>query len=145
MQYDPNNNVVKLCAEGMSLEGAGKKEEALALFTQAWEEASNDVEKFTSAHYIARHQKNAIEKLNWDKTALDFALKIDDEIVKGAYSSLYLNIAKAYEDLEDFNSAKEYYRIALSYTEFLLDDEYGAMIRAGIANGLERISVHFNV
>ena len=25
MQFDPNNNVVKLCAEGMKLEGQGKK------------------------------------------------------------------------------------------------------------------------
>lgn len=87
----------------------------------------------------ARHQKSVIEKLKWDKKALDFALKIDDESVKGAYPSLYLNIAKAYEDMEDFDSAKEHYQIAFSYTEFLLEDGYGAMIKGGIANGLERL------
>ena len=31
MQFDPNNNTIKLCAEGMSLEGEGKKEAALPL------------------------------------------------------------------------------------------------------------------
>jgi hypothetical protein len=36
MQFDPNNNIVKLCAQGMTLEGEGKKTEALKLFQQAW-------------------------------------------------------------------------------------------------------------
>ena len=139
MQYDPNNNVVKLCAEGMNLEGEGKKEEALVLFLQAWKEATNDLEKFTSAHYLARHQKSLDDKLKWDKIALDFALKINDDSVKGAYPSLYLNIAKGYEDLKDFNSAKEHYQLALSFTKFLLDDGYGNMIKGGITNGLERV------
>jgi hypothetical protein len=56
MQFDPNNNIVKLCTQGMSLEGEGKKEEALKLFQQAWDEATHDFEKFTAAHYVARHQ-----------------------------------------------------------------------------------------
>nr|WP_068888648.1 rRNA adenine methyltransferase [Pedobacter panaciterrae] len=145
MHYDPNNNVVKLCAEGMNLEGAGKKKEALKLFLQAWEEATNDLEKFTSAHYVARHQKSVLDKLKWDKMALDFALKIDDESVKGAYPSLYLNIAKAYEDLREFDNAKKHYQIASSFTQYLLQDGYGAMIKGGIANGLERLNGHVNL
>lgn len=52
MQFDPNNKVVQLCAEGMELEGQGKKNEALQLFQRAWKMATNDFEKFTSAHYI---------------------------------------------------------------------------------------------
>jgi len=34
----------------MELEGRGKRKEALKLIRQAWDEASNDFEKFTSAH-----------------------------------------------------------------------------------------------
>ena len=36
MQFDPENPIIKLCAEGMQLEGEGKKEEAEELFLQAW-------------------------------------------------------------------------------------------------------------
>ena len=139
MQFDPNNNIIKLCAQGMSLEGEGKKEEALERFQQAWDEAANDFEKFTSAHYVARHQKSMTDKLKWDEIALNFALKINDENMKGTYPSLYLNIGKCYEDLNDFESAKEKYELALSFTTFLADDGYGKMIKGGIMNGIDRV------
>jgi len=50
---------------------------------------------------VARHQGNTEDKLKWDETALQLALKINDDNVKEAYPSLYLNIAKGYEDLHD--------------------------------------------
>ena len=139
MQFDTNNKIVKLCAKGMTLEGEGKREEASIVFQQAWDEATDDFEKFTSAHYVARHQENVTDKLKWDETALQLALKINDENVKGAYPSLYLNIAKCYEDLNDFDNAKKNYQLALSFTDRLLDDGYGKMIKGGIINGIERI------
>jgi tetratricopeptide (TPR) repeat protein len=139
MQFDPNNKIVMLCTQGMKLEGEGKKEEALKFFQRAWDEATNDFEKFTSAHYIARHQDNIADKLKWDKAALDLALKINDENLKGTYPSLYLNIGKCYEDLSDFESARENYELALSFTTFLADDGYGKMIISGIRNGIDRL------
>ncbi len=139
MQFDPNNKIVKLCAEGMELEGQGRKKEALKLFQQAWYEATNDLEKFTSAHYVARHQESTEDKLKWDETALQLALKINDDNVRGAYPSLYLNIAKCHEDLNDFNNARKNYKLALSFTNLLLDNGYGNMIKGGIMNGIERV------
>jgi tetratricopeptide (TPR) repeat protein len=139
MQFDPDNTIVKLCAQGMTLEGEGKKTEALKLFQQAWDEATNDFEKFTSAHYIARHQENTLDKLQWDEIALQSALKINDDNVRGAYPSLYLNIAKCYEDLHDFSNARKNYQLALSFTNLLPDDGYGNMIKGGIMNGIERV------
>ena len=139
MQFDPENNVNKLCAQGMQAEGEAKPEEAYKLFLQAWNEAANDREKFTAAHYVARHQKSVADKLKWDQAALDLALKIDEEDIKGAYPSLYLNIAKCYEDLKDFDKAHENYILALNFTTFLLDDGYGNMIKGGINNGIERV------
>jgi rifampin ADP-ribosylating transferase len=137
--YDSNNKIVKLCAEGMEFEGQGRKNKAFENFNQAWEEASNDFEKFTAAHYVARHQENVADKLKWDEIALHLALKINDETVIGAYPSLYLNIAKGYEDLNDFDNAKKNYELALSFTLNLSDDGYGNMIKGGILNGIERI------
>lgn len=140
MNFDPENNVVKLCALGMGLEGEGKMTEAAALFLQAWNEAMNDFEKFTAAHYVARHQKTAADKLIWDERALHHALKINDEQMKAGYPSLYLNIAKCYEELKDFPKAKINYDLAKSFTHFLADDGYGKMIKAGINNGIERVA-----
>jgi len=139
MQFDPGNNIVKLCAQGMSMEGEGKKEEAFRLFQLAWDQASNDLEKFTAAHYVARHQVSVEDKLKWDEKALNSALKIDDDRIKGSYPSLYLNIAKCYEDLGLFNKAKENYELARSFVDYLTDDGYAKMIKSGIANGIERV------
>lgn len=140
MQFDPNNNVVKLCAQGMELEGKGKLEEASKHFLQAWSEATNDFEKFTASHYIARCQKSIVDKLKWDETSLQFALKINNASVKGAFSSLYLNIAKCYEDLNDVDNAKRNYESALSFAKLLPDNGYGNMIKGGITGGIERVS-----
>jgi rifampin ADP-ribosylating transferase len=139
MQFDANNNVVKLCAEGMDLEGQGRKKEALELFQAAWNQATNDFEKFTSAHYVARHQETIEEKLKWDETALHLALKINEDTVNGAFPSLYLNIAKCLEDLNDFTNARKNYELALSHVGRLPDNGYGNLIKAGIMNGIERV------
>ena len=141
MQFDPENPIIRLCAHGMQLEGEAKRDEASAVFRQAWEQATNDFEKFTAAHYIARHQETVADKLRWDETALQLALSLDDEGIKGALPSLYLNIAKCYEDLNDFAKANENYQLALAYTDFLHEDGYGNMVKAGINAGIERVSL----
>src|SRR3954471_8959779 len=105
MEFDPRNNVIKLCVQGMGMEEKGNPEEASRIFLQAWSEAANDFEKFTAAYYVARHQKNDRDKLKWLETSLQFALKINDVTVKSAFPSLYSNIAKCYEDLSDIDNA----------------------------------------
>ena len=59
----------------MGLEEKGKPEEASGIFLQAWNEATNDFEKFIAAHYVARHQKNVSDKLKWFETALAACIK----------------------------------------------------------------------
>ena len=122
MEFNPNNNIVKLCLQGMDLEGKSKPEEASRIFLQAWNEATNDFEKFTAAYYVARHQKNISDKLKWLETALQFALKINNDNVKEAFPSLYLNIAKCYEDLSDLDNAKKNYELAISFKDKLSDN-----------------------
>jgi rifampin ADP-ribosylating transferase len=139
MLFDTENEIVKLCGQGMMLEGEGNEIEARKLIQQAWDRASSDFEKFTAAHYVARHQESVPEKLEWDKAALHFALKVNDEEIKGVLPSLYLNVGKCYEDLKDFNTAAENYQLALSFSIYLPDDGYGRMIKAGIVKGIERV------
>src|SRR4051812_17516777 len=122
MEFNPNNNIVKLCLQGMDLEEKGKPEEANKIFLQAWNEATNDFEKYTAAYYVARHQKNISDKLKWLETALEFALKINNDNVKGAFSSLYLNIAKCYEELNDLSNAKKNYELSILFKNQLSDN-----------------------
>jgi rifampin ADP-ribosylating transferase len=117
MEFNPNNNVVKLCIQGMDMEEKGKPGEAGRLFLEAWNEAINDFEKFTAAYYVARHQKNVSDSLKWYETALQLALKINDDAVKAAFPFLYLNIAQCYEDLNDTDNSKKNYELARSFTD----------------------------
>jgi len=138
MHIDPANKIVQLCAMGLELE-ATKPEEAKAMFMQAWNASSNDLEKCIAAHYVARHQSSTEEKLQWDKTALEFALKIDGSYIKSYYPSLYLNIAKCYEDMNDRDNASVNYQNALNYENNLPEDGYGQMIRSGIRKAIARV------
>ena len=138
MHFDQDNKIVRLCARGMELETTDP-EEAKTLFLQAWNTSTNNLEKCIAAHYIARHQPSAEEKLHWDKTALGFALQTNNNDIKLYYPSLYLNIAKCYEDLDDHDNASINYQNALSYQNNLPEDSYGQMIRSGIRNGIKRI------
>ena len=139
MEFNQDNKVVQLCATGMELEGQGKLAEAASHFKEAWDFAATDFEKFTAAHYVARHQKSISGKLKWDQTALLHALNIADESIKETLPSLYLNIGKCYEDLNDFDKAKSNYLAAFSFATFLPHNGYGNMIKTGIDKGLERI------
>jgi rifampin ADP-ribosylating transferase len=138
MQFDQNNKIVQLCAEGMNMEGRGEHEQAKKLFQQAWDESISDLEKFISAHYVARHQNNVADKLKWDQTALQFALKINGENIEEVFPSLYLNIGKCYEDLKETDLALSNYKSALAFSKFLPENGYGKMIKTGINNGIAR-------
>lgn len=115
MEFNPNNNVVKRCLQGMGMEENGKPDEAGKLFLQAWEEAKNDFEKFLAAYYVARLQKNVPDKLKWLETALQFALSINSDTVKSAFPALYLNIAECYKDLNEPEKAKKNYKLSNAF------------------------------
>jgi rifampin ADP-ribosylating transferase len=101
----------------MEMEDKGDSEEAGKIFLQAWNEAANDFEKFTAAYYVARQQKNVPDKLKWLKTVLEFGLKINNDTVRPAFPSLYLNIAKCYEDSGDLGNAKKHNDLAISFKD----------------------------
>src|SRR5262245_62243391 len=116
MEFNPSNKVIKLCLQGMEMEAEDRLEEASRIFLQAWNESTNDFEKFTAAYYVARHQETVRDKLKWLETSLQFALKINDVTVSGAFPSLYSTIAKCYEDLNDLDNARKNHDLANSFT-----------------------------
>jgi len=99
----------------MRLEDSGDIEDAITMFCKAWHEATDDYERFIAAYYLARQQKSITDKLKWMETSLQCALNINDDNVKSAYSTLYLNIAKCYEELCDSDNAKRNYELSNSY------------------------------
>lgn len=115
MEFSPFNPVVKLCLQAMELEDKNQPKQAKEIFLQGWNEATNDFEKFLTAHYVARHQETVADKLHWLETALQFALKVNNDAVYSALPSLYLNIAKCYEDLGNSDKAKANADVAMSY------------------------------
>lgn len=112
MEFSPFNNVVKLCLQGMGMEENGNSEKAEELFMQAWNEATDDFERFLAAFYISRHQKTASGQLDWLEKALGNALKINDNTVNSALSSLYLKMAQCYENLGNTEKSEEYFALA---------------------------------
>ncbi len=111
IKFDPNNPIIKLCMSGMGLEDSGNREEAITMFHKAWNEATDDYERFIAAYHLGRVQKSVTDRLKWMQTSLQCAQKINDDNVKSAYSTLYLNIAKCYEELGDSENAKRNYEL----------------------------------
>lgn len=140
MSLDTENPIVQLCAKGMSYEGEGKPDEAMRLFEQAWQYADEGWEKAIAAHYVARHQATFQKKLHWDKIALSEGLSAAHDGLKAWLPSLYLNVAKGYEDSGDTMMALEHYRLAESFIAHLPEDGYGKMIAQGIRDRISRVS-----
>ena len=116
MEFDPNNAVVKRCLQGMHMEENNKPEEARKLFLQAWDEATNDFEKFTAAYCVARQQEKASGKIKWIETALQLAHKLNNDTVKAAFPLLYSTLAKSYEESGDQENAKKNNDLAVVFT-----------------------------
>jgi tetratricopeptide (TPR) repeat protein len=139
MPIDPDNPVVKLCADGMSAEAQERPGEAKALYEQAWEIAADDYERCIAAHYLARHQDGPEQTLRCNEVCLRYADLVGDERVAGFYPSLYLNIAYSHEQLGDLQRAEECYHAAEAHLSDLPEGPYGDMVRDGVARGLERL------
>jgi hypothetical protein len=111
---DLNNPVVKLCIEGTRAEFGSRIDDAIKLYWQAWEIASDDYEACIAAHYVARFQETPEDGLSWNQVALDRADAVDSEMVKEFYPSLYLNLGHSFEILGNQSEAKRYYDLAAS-------------------------------
>jgi rifampin ADP-ribosylating transferase len=94
MEFNPSNNVIKLCIQGMGMEEKGNPEEASKLFLQAWNAATNDFEKYIAAFYVARVQENVPDKLKWFETALQSALQVSNDSAISALPNLYSRMGK---------------------------------------------------
>jgi len=137
---DPNNPVVKLCAQGMECEGRGRFNDASGLFMKAWHQRADDFERCIAAHYVARHQKNPSRALLWNQRSLDHANAVRDARVREFYPSLYLNIGKVHADLRNHEDAKRFYELAAKDLNSLTEQRYGGIVRDAVRKALLRVA-----
>lgn len=135
---DPNNPVVTLCAEGMQAELAGRRDDARALFLQAWDARQDAFEACVAAHYVARHQDTAEETLRWNAEALARAEEVGDERVRAFYPSLHLNLGHSYEALGDLGRARALYERGAECVGDVPEGGYGDVVRRGLREALHR-------
>jgi hypothetical protein len=121
MEFSPFNKVVKLCILGMDAEEKGNLEEAASLFLQAWNEATDDFERFLGAFYVARQQQHVSAKLDWLEIALHSVLKIEDSTTRSVFPALYSGIAKCWEDLGNTAEAEKNYALSESFRHRVSD------------------------
>lgn len=114
MKFSPNNEIVRLCIQGMGLEQGEQFEEARQLFLRAWNEATDDHERFLAAYHVSRVQEHVVDHLEWLETALEFAQKVDDVSVRAAFPLLYSGVAECHEKLNDLDAAGRYRELATS-------------------------------
>ena len=131
---DGDNDVARLCAEGMAIDGDAVA--AGALFRQAWDARRDDYEASIAAHFLARHQPSLDDTLFWNRVAAGHAEAVTDERAKPLLASLYLNLADSYLALGHSAKAILVAEQGVAALQFLPADGY----RDFVARGLQRVS-----
>ncbi|MFD3807143.1 hypothetical protein ACFWSF_32910 [Streptomyces sp. NPDC058611] len=85
---NPDQQTVRLCAEGMAAEAEGRDDDARDLFREAWDRAGDDYEACVAAHYLARQQPTPEAALHWNLTCLERADRVGDARVARAPDGL---------------------------------------------------------
>jgi tetratricopeptide (TPR) repeat protein len=137
---DPNNPIVRLCAQAIECEQEGKAEAAQQLFLAAWEQSDRPVERAIAAHYVAKYQISLDMVLFWNQTALDHAVSAGNDEARELYPSFYLNLGRAHEDTGSVTDAIRCYEQAQECLQGLPEDGYYRLIRNAAAGGLDRIA-----
>ena len=137
---DPMNPVIQLCARGMQAEAEGRPEDAQALFLEAWQAGTNDYDRCIAAHYVARHQRTAEDRLRWNQECLDRADAVGDDRVKGFYPSLHVNLGQAHQELGDRQAAHRHYAQAAVRIDDAADGPYREGLRYATKAGLSATS-----
>jgi tetratricopeptide (TPR) repeat protein len=138
--------------EAAQLTHSGDREAARRLLEELWTdiggELGDPLHRCTLAHAMADAQDDVREELLWDQRALAAAELLTDErvaeagvplSVTGLYPSLHLNLAECYRKLGNLPQAREHLRQAESTIESLPNDEYGQLIRNGLAQIAEKL------
>ncbi len=135
---DSDSDVVRLCAEGMAVEGAAAA--AAALFQKAWDARRDAFEASIAAHYLARHQPSPAETLHWNRVAVESAEAVDGDRAKPLLASLYLTLGDSCLALGFTEDAEAAARRGVDALHFLPTDGYRQFVSHGLQRLLARIA-----
>ena len=137
MTIDGDNEVARICAAGMNLDGDPAA--ALALFMHAWELRSDDYEASIAAHFVARHQQSPEQTLHWNTLAVHHAEAVKDESAQPLFASLYLNLGESLRVLGRYREAMLAVTRGLSCLDLLPADGYRQFVEGGLRRLDERL------
>jgi hypothetical protein len=140
MNIDPTNPIVATILAGIAAETAGRIGDARARFEGAWGSAADDYDACIAAHFLARVQPEATDRLGWNREAVARAHAVGDERVLGFYPSLYLNLGYSLEECGDRAEAARIYALAEAQLPILPPGPYGDVVRDGVRRALLRIA-----
>jgi hypothetical protein len=141
--------VMARISEALDLFNSGRRTEAREAFAAIWTDlgTGDPFHQCILAHYMADAQDDPVDELEWDRRALDAADRISRErpdaaslTVLSLYPSLHLNLADVLHRVGDTAAAKGHLQLAQQSAGALSSDNYGQMIRAGIARLAERLA-----
>ncbi|GAA0453582.1 hypothetical protein Ade02nite_01820 [Paractinoplanes deccanensis] len=139
--------VLARIGEGVALNHhQGRRADARDLFAEVWAEIGGEdgdpLHVCVLAHSMADVQDDVREELLWDERALAAADRLPESrlaesgaglSVAGLYPSLHLNLADCHRKLGDLDRAREHLDRARATIGALGDDDYGRLIKSGLA------------
>ena len=133
--------------------GRGQPVAARDLFARLWDEIGGErgdpLHVCVLAHSMADVQDDVEQELLWDLRALEAAGRLTDarlaqagvpQSVAGLSPSLHLNLADCYRRLGDPGRAREHLDRARADLGALGDDDYGRLIRDGLARLAQQLT-----
>ncbi|GAA1953707.1 hypothetical protein GCM10009754_23720 [Amycolatopsis minnesotensis] len=137
--------------DAVTLGRTGDRDAARATLIALWpavHRGGDPLHRCVLAHHLADLCDDPAEALGWNIRALDATDLLDDERterahpglrVRGFYSSVHLNLAEDYRRLGSFDLAKRHLGRASEFLDAVPDDEYGTVVRQGIAGVTEAV------
>ncbi len=122
VEFDPRNEIVRLCLQGIALESENKVDESVQIFNRALGESKNDFDKYLASYYIARSKVCIEDKLAWYKKTLKLAQGIEDVAVSSALSRLYFEISNCYKELDDELNTNKYLELSNKHVSVPIDN-----------------------
>lgn len=116
MPFSPTNPVVRRCLQGLQAEAAGRADDARANFHGAWQDATDDQERFLAAWHVARLEGDPGARLAWLTQALQLAAALADPSVMAAFPPLHARMAECHEQVGALDAAERHRALAQDTT-----------------------------
>lgn len=128
---------------------SGDKDAGLRGLTCCWEQTTETAhaQRCVIAHYLADLQCNLDDEVTWDERALTAFTHLGDDALagvgigqsRGLAASLHLNLGDGYLKQGRIEKARAQLEAGLARQHALTDNEYGAVVRSGLARLEQRI------